>query len=118
MDKHLITEKFKLIDRIFLDKNYDKNKFKSNLFLFIDCISELELDCWITYKINTGINKISYFDIALWLLWNDVDIEICKQFIINEIDYLCLLYKKINFDITDQNEVAKLKVALETIKTQ
>ena len=31
---------------------------------------------------------------------------------------ICVYYIKINFDITDQNEVAKLKVALETIKTQ
>lgn len=118
MNKELIIEKFKLIDRIFLDKTCDKNKLKNNLFLLIDSISDSEINYWITYKIKVGLNKINYFDIALWLLWNEIDIDICKQIIINEIDYLCLLYNKINFDIYDQNELIKIKIALETIKDQ
>ena len=104
----LIFKKYELIDLIFLDKNNKTKELNKIILKIFNSITDIDLLLWIEYKINKTFNKLNYFDLAMWLLWNNIDFLICENLIKNEYDYISLLYYK-NLNPT-------IKLCMEIIK--
>lgn len=104
----LLFKKYELIDLIFLDKNNKTKELNEIILKIFNSITDIDLVLWIEYKINKTFNKLNYFDLAMWLLWNNIDFLICENLIKNEDDYISLLYYK-NLNPT-------IKLCMEIIK--
>ena len=105
----LTYNKFYIVDLIFKKKfKYIKSELNNVILKLFNTITDIDLDQWIKYKIKYSFNKLSYFDLAMWLLWNNIDFLICEDFIKKEYDYISLIY------IPNLNN--NIKLCLEILK--